>query len=364
MSNEEKYYGFEQYLIADEPDKQERARNWAIAIGLQDVDGLKPSEFLINQAVDNIEGRISSADVGKRLEEYYTQKSVREKAAEDGTLEADLVSERINQLLSEKAFSFSPVELRRIHNFLFKGILQHAGEYRKYNITKNQWVLDGDTVIYGSADTIPGLLAYDFGEEKKFDYSSSSAAEALRHIARFISGVWQIHPFGEGNTRTIAVFLIKYLRSLGLDVNNESFQNHSWYFRNALVRSQYENIPSGIHSTYGPLERFLLFAVYGQEADLRNRTLHIRWAGETPREVAKRHDDVSKTPNAISGDLTLNEVKVLTIIKEDSGISIPGISKKSGLSRRTVDRIIASLKAKNILEREGAKNNSRWKINY
>ena len=224
MPYEDRYKEFEQYLASGEPGVEERARNWSMAIGLQDVDRLKPSEFLLEQAKANIEGKISSEEVGKRLEEYYSQKSVREKAEDDGTFEADRVADRINLLLAETAFTFSPMELSRIHGFLFKGVLPNAGQFRTYNITKNQWILDGDTISYGSADSLSELLNYDFGEEKKFDYNTVSSADAIRHIVRFISGIWQIHAFGEGNTRTTAVFLIKYLRGFGFEVNHESFE--------------------------------------------------------------------------------------------------------------------------------------------
>lgn len=365
---EDRYKEFEQYLASGEPGVEERARNWSMAIGLQDVDRLKPSEFLVEQAKANIEGKISSEEVGKRLEEYYSQKAVREQAEADGTFEADRVADRINLLLAEKAFTFSPMELSRIHGFLFKGVLPHAGQYRTYNITKNQWILDGDTISYGSADSLSELLNYDFGEERKFDYSTVSSAEAIKHIMRFISGIWQIHAFGEGNTRTTAVFLIKYLRSFGFEVNNESFEKHSWFFRNALVRSQYENIPKGIHRTFEPLERFMNFAVFGIPADLRNRTLHIRWK-EPKRhndvsEVTKRQNDVLKTPLSFSECLSLKEMAVIRLIASDSKISIASITAKTGLSRRTVDRVIAALKDKGIVTREGAKNNATWLINY
>ena len=213
MAYEDRYKEFEQYLASGEPGVEERARNWSMAIGLQDVDRLKPSEFLLEQAKANIEGKISIEEVGKRLEEYYSQKSVRDKAEADGTFEADRVADRINLLLAENAFTFSPMELSRIHSFLFKGVLQNAGLFRTYNIAKSQWILDGDTISYGSAGSLTELLNYDFGEEKKFDYSTVSSADAIRHIVQFISGIWQIHAFGEGNTRTTAVFLIKYLRT-------------------------------------------------------------------------------------------------------------------------------------------------------
>ncbi len=367
MAFEDRYRELEQYLSSGEPGVEERARNWSIAIGLQDVDRLKPSEFLLEQAKANIEGSISSEEVGQRLEEYYSQKSVREQAEADGTFEADQVANRINLLLAEKAFSFSPMELVRIHGFLFKGVLSHAGQFRTYNITKQQWILDGDTIGYGSEGSLSDLLTYDFGEEKKFDYSVVSSVEAIRHIGRFISSIWQIHAFGERNTRTTAVFLIKYLRSFGFAVNNESFEKHSCFFRNALVRSQYENIPKGVHRIFEPLERFMNFAVFGIPADLRNRTLHIRWKETKPQndvlDSTKRQNDVLETSVELSAQLTLKEMAVIRLIMNDQQISIANIATKTGLSKRTVDRAIASLKEKAILSRIGAKNNATWIIN-
>lgn len=368
MAYEDRYEEFERYLVSGEPEMEERARNWSVAIGLQDVDRLKPSEFLLEQAKANIEGKISREEVGKRLEEYYSQRSIREKAEADGTFEADQVADRINLLLGEKAFTFSPMELSRIHGFLFKDVLSHAGQYRTCNITKNQWILDGDTVSYGSAGSLSELLTYDFSEEKKFDYSAVSSVEAIRHIVRFISGIWQIHSFGEGNTRTTAVFLIKYLRSFGFEVNNESFEKHSWFFRNALVRSQYENIPKGIHRTFEPLERFMNFAVFGIPADLRNRTLHVRWTEPLRQNDvsadAKRQNGVLEMPISLNEYLSLKEMAVIRLVTADPNISIASITAKTRLSRRTVDRVIAALKEKNILDREGAKNNATWVITW
>ncbi len=363
MAYEDRYKEFEHYLASGEPGVEERARNWSMAIGLQDVDRLRPSEFLLEQAKANIEGRISSEEVSKRLEEYYSQKSVREKAEADGTFEADRVADRINLLLAEKAFTFSPMELSRIHGFLFMGVLPNAGLFRTLNITKSQWILDGDTISYGSAGSLTELLNYDFGEEKKFDYSQVSSVEAIRHIGRFISAIWQIHAFGEGNTRTTAVFLIKYLRSFGFDVNNESFEKHSWFFRNALVRSQYENIPKGIHRTFEPLERFMNFAVFGILADLRNRTLHICWDVAKPQSEASKHqNDVLET--SLSALLSLKEMAVIRQIQDNPSISITDIAANTRFSKSTIDRVIRALKEKGLLTRIGAKNNATWLINH
>lgn len=379
----ERYEEFEQYLRAEEPDKVQRAKNWSIAIGLQDVDGIRPSDFLLQQAKENIEGNISREQVRKNIEEYYKKKSVREEAIKNRTFEADNVIERINTLLAEKAFTFSPSELRHIHEFLFKGLDKRAGVYRDYNITKNQWILDGDTIEYGRAGNLTELLNFDFSEEKKFDFTNHSSLKALNHIARFISGIWQIHPFGEGNTRTTAVFLLKYLKSFGFNVDNESFAKHSWFFRNALVRSQYENIPKGIHRTFEPLERFLNHAVFGTPADLRNRTLHIRWKNEeqiSEIQSLKPQNEVWKNTKPQNGvldhptlidlkqienletKLTIKEMAVIKLIAENNHISLKELASKPGLSKGTVDRIIKSLKEKGVLQRIGSKNNSTWVI--
>lgn len=373
MAYEDRYKELEQYLASGEPRVEERARNWSIAIGLQDVDGLKPSEFLVEQAKANIEGKISSEEVGRRLEEYYSQKSIREKAETDGTLEADKVADRINLLLAERAFTFSPAELTRIHRFLFNGVLPKAGCFRDYNISKNQWILDGESIEYGSAGSLSELLTFDFSEEKKYNYSKHTAVEAINHIVRFISGIWQIHAFGEGNTRTTAVFLIKYLRSFGFDVNNESFANHSWFFRNALVRSQYENIPKGIHRTFEPLERFMNFAVFGIPADLRNRTLHIRW------EESKSQDELAKPdnaePNVIQSatqdaskskictlNCTLEEAAVLKCIESNPKMTQKEMAFAIRKSERTVKTITSSLVEEGIIIRRNGRRNGWWEI--
>lgn len=370
MDYEDKYQELEQYLRAGEPDVAERARNWSMAIGLQDVDGLKPSQFLLDQAKENIEGRISSAEVGKRLEEYYKQKGIRQEAEANGTFEADIVSERINMLLAEKAFTFSPAELTRIHGFLFKGVLSHAGSYRDYRITKNQWVLDGETIEYGSPTSLTSLLTFDFSEEKKYDYGQHNAFEAIAHIARFLADIWQVHAFGEGNTRTTAVFLIKYLRNFGFNVNNESFAKHSWFFRNALVRAHYENIPKGIHRTFEPLERFMNFAVFGIPADLRNRTLHIRWKDVNTQSDNKSPDsaslqratnEVSKGQN-VTLNVTLEEMAVLKCIESNPKVTQKAIAEVIGKSDRTVKRIIAVLSEKGILIRRNGRRNGWWEI--
>lgn len=185
------------------------------------------------------------------------------------------MSVRIAALLSERAFSFTPNEYISIHRKLFTGIYPHAGKIRDYNITKKEWVLDGATVMYGSATELRATLDYDFSEEKKFSYKSLSMDEIIHHLAAFISRLWQIHVFGEGNTRTTAVFFIKYLRSMGFDVTNDIFAKNAWYFRNSLVRANYNDLTKGIHETTEYLEVFLRNLLLNENNPLHNRTMHI-----------------------------------------------------------------------------------------
>ena len=262
-----------EYLRAKEPGRAELAGMWRAAIGLQKVDGLTPSAYLMETARRNIEGEITLEEAGKAIGEYYKSKAVRAEAAKTRTDEADIVSQRITEILAEPTFSFSPEQLVSIHRRLFDGIYKHAGTIRDYNITKNEWVLKGDTVQYASCFRLVETMTFDFSEEKKFSYASASMDEVIRHFSKFIAGIWQIHPFGEGNTRTTAVFAMKYLRTLGFDVDNEVFADNAYYFRNALVRANYSNIPEGIEETAEYLERFFRNALLGEENNLQSRYL-------------------------------------------------------------------------------------------
>ena len=264
---------FKEYIKESEPDKRDKGYAWHTAIGLQAVDGLKTSEYLVHTAVRNIEGEISFEEANALLQSYYEENPVSD--TDNRTEEADKVSARIAALLSEKAFSFTPNEYISIHRKLFAGIYSHAGCIRDYNITKKEWVLDGATVLYGSATELKATLDYDFSEEKKFSYKNLSMDEIIHHIAVFISRLWQIHVFGEGNTRTTAVFFIKYLRTLGFDVTNDIFAENAWYFRNALVRANYNDLKNGIHETTEFLELFLRNLLLNENHPLHNRRLHI-----------------------------------------------------------------------------------------
>ena len=265
---------FKEYLKESEPDKAHKGYAWSTAIGLQAVDGLKPSKYLIDTAIQNIEGNITIKEAQGLIDSYYEERLVHF-SDDDRTEEADKVSSRIVEILSETAFSFSPNEYISIHRKLFQGIYKHAGKIRDYNITKKEWVLDGATVMYGSASELRATLEYDFSQEKDFSYKGLSMDGIIHHLAVFISRLWQIHIFGEGNTRTTAVFFIKYLRTLGFSATNDIFAENAWYFRNALVRANYTNLQKGIYETTEYLEVFLRNLLLNEKNELHNRNLHI-----------------------------------------------------------------------------------------
>ena len=264
---------FKEYIKETEPNKRYKAYAWHTAIGLQAVDGLKTSEYLLHTAIRNIEGEISFEEANALLQNYYEENPTRD--ATNRTEEADKVSARIAALISESSFSLTPNEYLSIHRKLFEDIYYNAGCIRDYNITKKEWVLNGATVIYGSATELKATLEYDIAEEKNFSYKNLSMEEIIHHLAVFISRLWQIHVFGEGNTRTTAVFFIKYLRTLGFDVTNDIFAENAWYFRNSLVRANYNDIKNGIYETTEFLEIFLRNLLLNENHPLHNRTLHI-----------------------------------------------------------------------------------------
>ena len=264
---------FKEYIKQSEPSKRDKGYAWHTAIGLQAVDGLKPSKYLIDTAIKNIEGDISIDEAQELLNTYYEENPKAD--TDDRTEEADKVAVRIAKILSEKAFSFTPNEYISIHKKLFAGIYGHAGKLRDYNITKKEWVLNGATVLYGSASELRATLDYDFAEEKKFSYKNLSMEDIIHHLAIFVSRLWQIHVFGEGNTRTTAVFFIKYLRTLGFDVTNDIFAENAWYFRNALVRANYNDLKNGVHETTEYLELFLRNLLLDEKNELHNRSMHI-----------------------------------------------------------------------------------------
>ena len=343
---------FDKYIRQGEPQQAEKARIWQTAIGLQDVDGLKTSQYLKDTAQRHIEGDISIDDVRTLLNSYYKTKAGREEV-EDRTEEADKVSAAITAILSEKTFTFSPDYFVSIHRRLFTGVYKFAGQIRDYNISKEEWVLDGASVLYGDAYMIRPTLEYDFSRERAFSYQGVALSDAVKHIARFISGIWQIHAFGEGNTRTTAVFAIKYLRSFGFDIDNDLFKEHSWYFRNALVRANYNNLSKGISATDEYLIRFFRNLIFGEGATLSNREMHVHTQSVNEETPKSQFDTL---------ECTLEELAVLRAIEGNKYITQQELKDIIHRSLATVKRLTVSLQEKGILIRKNGKRNGYWEI--
>ncbi len=307
---------FDEYIRQNEPSRQERAYAWQTAIGLQAVDGLQPSEYLIDTARKHIEGEIDIDTAREQIRTYYQSKTNRE-PDDDEKHEADAVSANITKILSTRTLDFSRKGYIALHRRIFEGVFKLAGQIRDYDITKKEWVLDNDTVNYLNWEDLNRALDYDIEQERNFSYTGLSTDEIIAHITRFVSGLWQIHPFGEGNTRTTAVFAILYLRSIGFKVENDLFAHHSWYFRNALVRANYKNAILGIDYTPIYLERFFRNLLFGEQWDLHNRYLHINpspeWASQpnlskTEQEQDKHRTSTEQVPNKVENlVLTDNE---------------------------------------------------------
>ena len=326
------YIDFDQYIRQGEPDKREKAYAWSTAIGLQAVDGLQTSEYLLQTAQRHIEGEISIEEVRDLVKTYYQSKTLRE-SDDDDKQEADKVSANITKVLSSKTLNFSTSGYISVHRRVFEGVFKHAGTLRKYDITKREWVLDGDTVNYLNWEDLRRAIDYDIEQEKSFSYKGLSSDEMISHISRFVSGLWQIHAFCEGNTRTTAVFIILYLRSIGFQVNNELFANHSWYFRNALVRANYKNAVKGIDYTPVYLERFFRNLLLGERWDLRNRYLHIK----APEQAPEQAQDKYRTSTGQVEDLFhTDNVNIQNLIKiiGDKEMSVKAMMEGIGLKGR------------------------------
>ena len=368
--SEKKYtiQGLEEYIRQSEPDKRERGEVWRVAIGLQQVDGLTTSDYLVDTAKQHIDGEITIVEAKALIDSYYKSASTRHEMENDRTEEADKVSARIAELLSEKTFNFSPTQLTSIHRRLFDGIYKLAGRIRDYNITKKEWVLNGATIYYADYTTISETLEYDMRAEREFSYAGLPVDEAIRHLVRFCANLWQIHAFCEGNTRTTAVFMIKYLRTLGFEVINDMFAQNSWYFRNALVRANYSNLQKGITETTIYLERFFRSMLLGEEYSFRNRELHIDWKdGETNDDVKSAKGAVQSANFALNLPVkckfcTLEEIAVLRVVQTNPTATQNQMAAMIGKSERTVKSITVSLQEKGILRRVGGKRDGRWEI--
>lgn len=331
----EGYLDFEAYERAKEPHTRQKASDWRTAIGLQDVDGLKVSDYLKQTAAKHIEGDITIDEARNMIHDYYVSKDSHDRPDEE-TEEADKVSANMAKLLNEKSFSFTAGEFLSIHRHLFEGVFKHAGEIRPYDITKKEWVLRGDTVLYGRSDDILIALEYDIKQEREFEYKGLSTDEMIEHICHFVSLLWQNHPFREGNTRTTAVFIIKYLRSCGFNVNNDLFADNSWYFRNALVRANYRNMAKGIDPDVSFLKLFFRNLLLGEHNELKNRYMLIN----PPEEWKKKQEENSinrpscdQVPTKLTDQVSEPERKLISAIGEEEK-SIKQLMEIIGLKHR------------------------------
>ena len=372
--NINEFASFDEYLRQGEPLQKERAENWKTAIGLQAVDGLQPSAYLIDVAKRNIEGEISLDETRKLIDSYYQSKTVRTPKDEDEE-EADKVSANIAKILASKTFAFNTNGYVSLHRRIFEGIFKHAGEIRQYDISKKEWVLEGDSVNYLNWEDLRRALDWDIEQEKNFSYKGLTDDEKIEHIAKFISGIWQIHAFREGNTRTTAIFTIQYLRSLGYEVNNEMFAKHSWYFRNALVRANYRNINKDIEYSPIYLVRFFRNLLLGESWVLKNRYLHINPTDEwkvqprlaTPQVPHTPHQKVDrkggqKTEKVGRKGGQKTKDSILSLIASDPFVTTNEMSKRLEINRSAISKHIKKLKEDHIIERIGPDKGGKWII--
>ena len=355
---------FDQYVRQGEPSQQERAAYWRMAIGLQAVDGLQTSDYLKATAIKHIEGEIDIDQARQLIKTYYQSKTTRE-TIDDDQQEADKVSANITKILSSVSLDFSAKGFVALHRRIFDGVLKHAGEIRHYDITKKEWVLDSDTVNYLNWEDLYRALDFDIEQERQFSYKHLSLEQQVLHISHFVSGLWQIHPFGEGNTRTTAVFTILYLRHIGFKVENDLFTNNSWYFRNALVRANYKNAVKGIDYSPVYLERFFRNLLMGEQWDLRNRYLHIspspEWQVQPQLGVEERGKSSVEGQKGTEENIKSSE-KILRLIQNNPSISAREIAEKMGQSARNIEKHLRNLRSKHRIRRLGPTKGGYWEV--
>lgn len=267
------------YTVIDDSDSAVRTQaDWNMAFGLQAVDGLRPSEYMVSLAKSNIKGEITYEQIEGQLRSYYS--SDKKSITTQNEREADEVSLRIVQILNDGAFSFSPLTLKNYHKRLFYGIDlgisgKYIGNFRDVNISKSEPILNGKSVTYADHRLIEQTLKYDFDEEQGQNYVGMTENERVDRITTFTSRIWQVHPFREGNTRTTAVFVEKYLRSIGFEVDNDLFKDNSVYFRNALVRANYRSVKDGVNINTDYLKAFFENLIAAKCNTLDNRSLYV-----------------------------------------------------------------------------------------
>lgn len=357
------------YFKSPEPGVRERADAWATAIGLQKVDGLVPSQYLLDLAKRHIEGKLTQRQVSRRINDYYSAKD-ETNPPDPSKEEPDKVSELIVKVINDGAFEFTPEYYISIHARIFKGVLPFAGRLRKVNIRKREWILRDESVTYGSALTLRASLARCFADEREFDYSRLSARKMIPHFCRFIAQVWQIHPFGEGNTRTTAVFAVKYLRSLGFRTENNMFKDNSWYLRNALVRANFADFRYGVRRDLSFLEAFFRNLLLGENNLLKSRLLLIGM-NDSERETMMasiglaggkgcQKKVVRKRLSKKGCQKTVE--KLVGFMRDNPEVTQTDMACALSISRQAVQKHIARLKSAGRIRRIGPDKGGHWEV--
>jgi len=274
MSEKELDSSLNDYIEDKTPKNYIKQLNWDMAIGLQEVDNLKPSKHFKKLIQENINGKKSIYEVEQELKQYYIENDKNDKTIQD-EYECDLVSTRIVQLLEKDDFELSVDYIKHIHEYLYKDIYEFAGEFRKIDFSKHERILNSDSVAYGDCKTLEQSLEYDISLEKNKNYKNMNIVDVINNITNFSRNIWQAHPFREGNTRTTALFIEKYLISLGYNVDNTIFKEKSVYYRNALVRSNYFNNDLNIKEDSSFLIKFYENLLLGKNNNLHSRNLIV-----------------------------------------------------------------------------------------
>ena len=275
MSEKELDSSINEYEEINKPSEYIKQQEWDMAIGLQEVDNLKPSKYLEKLLEENIIGKLSLEQVKKELRTYYIEKE-KKNEVNHNELECDFVSTRIVELLQEDKFELSVDYLKYVHKYLFQDVYEFAGNFRIVDFSKPEIILNNDSVAYGDSKTLKESIEYDISLELEKNYKDMNMVEVIKNITKFSSNIWQVHPFREGNTRTTALFIEKYLISLGYNVDNSLFKEKSVYYRNALVRSNYFNNELDVKEDSSYLIRFYENLLLGKNNNLHSEDLIVK----------------------------------------------------------------------------------------
>ena len=242
--------------------------------------------------------------------------------------------------------------------------------------------------INGDAATIKQSLIRDFIDEREFDYGGKTPRKIIPHFARFIAQIWQVHPFGEGNTRTTAVFAIKYLRSLGFSVDNDAFRDNAWYFRNALVRANYADYAREVSRDWSYLEIFFRNLLLGEQNEMKSRYLLIglteedkqnireltegksgRKTGDRKKKVTRKSGQNNREKNRAQGREKSREKKrprsrekILALLATKPTLTYAGLAEAVGLTVKAIEKNVRQLKALGRLRRVGPDKGGHWEV--